>query len=566
MEIKYHQLLQANTNLGSNMELTYRVAVLSNTTINQSKEIIEYSLRRVGVGAVVEVGEYDNIVQDSGRYSGYDCVIVFWEVANLIEDLPFRFHEFDQAKIEVLVTHVKNQIIFAFEKLGGAKLVLFNRLSAAPFTFNSRKKTGLDLICDDLNNFIAQNAPSCIRLVDIERIYFSRTIAASIDLRYFLSSMALYSVDFYRSYAEHIKPLILSAVGKIKKALIFDCDNTLWKGILAEDGLTGVKMYREIQHIAVEMAKKGVIVGLCSKNNSEDVDEALRSHPETVLTDSFIVIKAVNWEDKSVNLQRIASSLNIGLDSFVFVDDSDFEVNLIKEKLPEVVVVQVPKDYAGYVNTLRLIVDEYFYKPTETREDTFKIDQYKTELVRVSEKDNFENIEDYLKSLQLELKLMVDPADAIDRLSQLTQKTNQFNLTTRRYTSNEIKSFVEDSSFLVVAMDVADKFGSYGTTGLAICRVNDGEAEIDTLLMSCRILGRNIEFRFIHQLVQLLKKRSATKVSAEYLKTAKNAQVSGFYLKAGFLVVKAEPECTLFERSITEFVEKDFNYIKVSYA
>jgi FkbH-like protein len=566
MEIKYHQLLQANADLGSHLALNYRIAALSNTTINQCKEIIEYSLRRVGVGAVVEVGEYDNIVQDSERYSGYDCVIVFWEVANLIEELPFRFHEFDQAKMKGLVAHVKNQIIFAFEKLGGAKLVLFNRLSAAPFTFNSRKKTELDLICDDLNNFIEQNAPSCVRLVDIESIYFSRTIAASIDLRYFLSSMAFYSIDFYRTYADYIKPFILSSVGKIKKVLIFDCDNTLWKGILAEDGLTGVKMYREIQHIAVEMAKKGVIVGLCSKNNPEDVDEALQSHSEMVLTDAFIVIKAVNWEDKSVNLQSIASSLNIGLDSFVFVDDSDFEVNLIKEKLPEVTVFQVPKDYAGYVIKLRSIVDEYFYNPTETKEDTSKIDKYKTEFVRASGKDNFENIEDYLKSLKLEMKLMVDPADAIDRLSQLTQKTNQFNLTTRRYTSNEIKSFVEDPSFLVVAMDVVDKFGSYGTTGFAICRVNDGEAEIDTLLMSCRILGRNIEFRFIHQLVQLLKKRSAIKVSAEYLKTSKNAQVSGFYLKAGFVVVKEEPDCTLFERSITEFVEKDFNYIKVSYA
>ncbi len=566
MEIKYHQLLQKNAELGTQLELNYRIAALSNITINQSKEIIEYSLRREGIGAVVEVGEYDNIIQDSGRFASYDCVIIFWDAANLVEDLPFRFYEFVQSGWDDLVAHVKNQIKFVFENLDAAKLVLFNRFSVAPFTFNSRKKNELDLMCDQLNDYAARLAPPCVRLVDIERIYCARSIESSIDLRYFLSSMALYSIDFYRSYAEHIKSFIMASSGKVKKALIFDCDNTLWQGVLAEDGLSGIKMYKEIQHMAVEMAKKGVIVGLCSKNNPEDVDEALSSHQDMVLTDQFIVIKAVNWDDKSTNLQRIATSLNIGLDSFVFVDDSDFEVNLIKEKLPEVVVVQVPKDYAGYVNKFRSAIDSYFYKPAETKEDAAKIGQYKTELARVNEKGNFENIEDYLKSLQLEIKISIDPPDAIDRLSQLTQKTNQFNLTTRRYTQNEMKNFIEDSSYLVLAVDVADKFGSYGTTGLAICHLQAGEAKIDTLLMSCRILGRNIEFKFIGQLLQLLRRKGVTKVFAEFSETAKNKQVSDFYSKAGFIHIAEEGDSKLYKLSIVENLENDLNYIKVSYA
>jgi FkbH-like protein len=566
MELKYHQLLRANSDLGFNLELNYRVAAISNTTINQCKEVIEYSLRHKGVGAVVDVGEYDNIVQDSERFSGHDCVIVFWEVANLVDGLPFRMHEFDHVKLDELVAQVKNQIRFAFEKLGNSKLVLFNRFSAAPFTFSSRKECQLDFVCDELNYFIAQYAPPSVRLVDIEQIYFTGSLTTSINLRYFLTSKALYSVSFYRNYAEHIAPFIMGSVGKVKKALIFDCDNTLWKGILAEDGMKGIKVYQEIQHLAVEMAKKGVIIGLCSKNNPEDVDEVLRSHSDMVLTDAFIVIKAVNWEDKSTNLQRIASSLNIGLDSFVFIDDSDFEVNLIKEKLPEVVVIQVPNDYAGYVNKLRSVIDEYFYKPTETKEDAAKIGQYKSELARTSDKDNFENIEDYLKSLRLELKLWLNPHDAIDRLSQLTQKTNQFNLTTRRYTPTEISNFIKDPSCLVVAIDVNDKFGSYGTTGLTICHVSNGEAVIDTLLLSCRVLGRNIEFRLMGQLVQLLKGNGVRKITGKYLKTAKNSQVSDFYAKAGFALVNDNPECKVFEHHITELANEDFNYIMVNYA
>ena len=566
MEIKYHQLLQANSDLGTKLELDYRIAALSNITIHQCKEIIEYSLRREGVGAVVEIGEYDNIVQDSERFSSYDCLIVFWDVANLTENLPFRFHEFDQTRIEALITHVKDQIRFAFEKLIEAKLVLFNRLSAAPFTFNNRKNSVLDWICDEINVFIEKFAPPCFILVNIDRIYFAKSIEACIDLRYFLSSKALYNADFFWSYAEYIKPFVLSSIGKIKKALILDCDNTLWRGILAEDELSGIKVYREIQHMVVEIAKKGVIIGLCSKNNPKDVDEALQNHPDMVLTDQYIVVKAVNWEDKLVNLQRIASLLNIGLDSFVFVDDSDFEVNSVKEKLPGVTAIQVPKDYAKYVAKLRALIDEYFYKPTETKEDIVKIDQYKLELVRANDKDKFETIEDYLKSLQLELKLMLDPQNAIDRLSQLTQKTNQFNLTTRRYTSNEIKKFIEDQCCLVAAIEVDDKFGSYGTTGLIICRLHGDEANIDTLLLSCRILGRNIELKFISELLKLLRVNGITKVSAEYLKSPKNSQVSSFYLKAGFTMVAERSDWKLFERDIREFVENELNYIKVSYA
>ena len=512
MEIRYHQLLQRNSEFGSRLNLNFRIGVMSNVTIDQFKEVIEYAMRQEGIGAVAEVGEYDNIVHDSERFAGYECVIIFWEVANLVEGLPFRFHEFEKTKLDELIAHTQSKIRFAFERLNSAKLVLFNRFSAVPFTFNSRKINVLDLVCDQLNDYVKRIAPPSMFLVDIERIYFTRSIEHSVDLRYFLSSKALYSIDFYRAYAEYVKPLILASTGMIKKALIFDCDNTLWKGILAEDGLSGIKIYTEIQHMAVEVAKRGVIIGLCSKNNPEDVDEALFSHTDMVLTDQFIIIKAINWDDKVSNMRRISSSLNIGLDSFVFVDDSDFEVNLINENLPEVVVIQVPKDYAGYVKSLRSAIDRYFYSPTETKEDTAKIEQYKTELARVDERNNFEDILGYLKSLQLELKIRINPIAEVDRLSQLTQKTNQFNLTTRRYTSSEIKKFVDDPSCLVLAIDVSDKFGSYGTTGLVICHLKAGEATIDTLLMSCRILGRNIEYKIMEQLLQLLKEYSILSV------------------------------------------------------
>jgi FkbH-like protein len=566
MEIKYHELLRKNAELGSSATPPYRIAALSNVTISQVKEIVEYTLRLDGVNALVEVGEYDNIAQDCERFQYHDCIAIFWEVANLIEDLPFRIHEFDRGGLKAIVEHATKQIDYVFEKLNSAKLVLVNSFSATPFTLTARKETELDVLCEEINDYIERNAPACVRLIDLQQIYCARSVAASTDLRYFLSSKALYSIDFYRAYADYIKPYVMVAAGKIKKALIFDCDNTLWRGILAEDGVTGIRIYKEIQNLAVALAKKGVIIGLCSKNNEEDVEEVLASHPDTVLTDEFIVIKAVNWEDKISNLKGMASSLNIGLDSFVFVDDSDFEVNLVREQLPEIAVIQVPKDYARYVSMLRTETDRYFFGAGETSEDRNRTVQYKTELQRTNARNSFGNIDDYLKALQLEMRIHVNPQDAIDRLSQLTLKTNQFNLTTRRYTANELVNLMTSSSNLVMAMEVSDKFGSYGMTGLAICRIQAHEARIDTLLLSCRILGRNLEFRLIEQLVRTMQARGITRITGEYLKSQKNSQVLDFYGKAAFTLVSADDSRRVYERNIADVLERDLGYIKVSYA
>jgi FkbH-like protein len=561
---KYHHLLRANNDLGSKMALNYRVAVLANTTINSCKEVIEYALRVEGVGASVEIAEYDNIVQDSERLAGYDCVIVFWDIANIIEDFPYRLHEFNRKLQDELLSHVKSQIKLCFDRLSNSRLVLFNKFSSAPFTFNSRKKNELDLICEELNNYLSQCAPKGVCLIDIERIYLSIGVEKSIHMRFFISSKALYSIDFHSAYAEYVTPFILSSTGKSKKVLIFDCDNTLWKGVLGEDGLGGVRVYKEIQNMAVESAKKGVIIGLCSKNNPEDVDEMLSASADQVLRDDHIVIKAVNWEDKASNLKRIAHDLNLGLDSIVFVDDSAFEINLIKEKLPEITVIHVPEDYVSYVSQLRFVIDKYFYKAVETTEDYSKIKQYKTEISRVEEKGKYLNIEDYLKSLNLYLNIYINPFNLVERLSQLTQKTNQFNLTTRRYTPNEIKMFINDPLYLVVGLGVTDKFGDYGVTGLAICYVKDNVAKVDSFILSCRILGRNIEFKFMSELLRLLQDQSVKMIHAEFLKTAKNLQVSEFYEKAGFIKVAEKSECKLYEFTMETLRLDSFDYIGVS--
>lgn len=566
MQLKYHALLEENERLGKQLERSYRIGVLSNVIVHPAKEVIEHALRSEGLGATVDIGEYNNILQDCGRFAAHDCLLIFWDAANLVEDLPFRLHEFNSGKLSDLISEIKKQMDYVFTKLASAKLVLINKLSAAPFSVYSRRRNELDLICDELNSHLVHCAPAHFRLVEIDPIYFGLSVGACVDLRYLLSAKAPYTVAFHRAYAEHIKPIILAGVGKAKKALIFDCDNTLWKGVLGEDGPGGIKVFAEIQSLAVGLAKKGVIVGLCSKNNADEIDEVLRSHPDMILTDDFIIIKAVNWDDKPANLKKMAETLNIGLDSFVFIEDSEFEVHLIEKKLPEVTVVQVPKNYAEYVRQLQAIIARYFYRPTDTKEDLEKLLQYKAEVTRIAGRGTYENLDDYLRSLNLSLQIYVDPIDLIPRLSQLTLKTNQFNLTTRRYSESEMRNFVDDPHRVVVAMDASDKYGGYGLTGLAICNIDSNSAIVDTLLLSCRVLGRNIEFRFVEEVVRLLQGRGIARLVGEYLKTPKNHQTEDFFCKLGFTPIGDEGDRKLFECSVEGCRFRHLDYIKVCYA
>lgn len=350
--------------------------------------------------------------------------------------------------------------------------------------------------------------------------------------------------------------------GKTKKALIFDCDNTLWKGILGEDGFDTIKIFQEVQYLAKILAKNGIIIGLCSKNNPEDVDTVIENHKDMILNDEDIVIKKVNWDNKASNIRAIAKELNIGLDSIVFVDDSDFEVNLIKEELPMVKVIQVPKKEYEY-NLLIRDTMNLFYNPSQTTEDLSKVTMYKEQVKRREEEQKIGNIDEYLKSLNLEITTYLDDIDSVKRISQMTQKTNQFNLTTKRYTEKEIENFINNDDYSVLAIGVNDKFGDNGIVGLAILEYKNNIVHMDTLLMSCRVLGRNIEFRFMDIIKDIVRNKGLDKLSAKYIKTLKNGQVADLYDRYGFEVLEKDQELTRYRMLVKNYKNKNLEYIKV---
>lgn len=574
-ELKYSEIVRLNRELGETIgSMRYDVSILSNTMTSQFNDILEYVLRSSNINCKSKSGNYDNIVQDSLTLNESNLVIIFWELANLIDGFQYKANLMSNEELDTLIEKTKSEISTVFANLANIPLVILNKFSSLIFGKENIGQDNFDRACSELNRYLQNNLPSNFILIDTDKILADISVEKSVDFRYFYSSKTLYSVLFFRRYAEYIKPLVLSVHGFAKKALVFDCDNTIWKGIIGEDGFDGIKMssrdfqgviFHEIQSIALALRKKGILLGICSKNNPQDVDNVLSSHPDMVLRPDDFVIKKINWNDKVTNLLEIAKELNIGLDSIVFVDDSDFELNLVREQLPQVAVAEVPKILSNYPGLFRKNINFFFYTGSQLKEDADRSAMYHQEVARKTECAKFADIKDYLKSLELKMRIYRNDKSIIPRIAQLTQKTNQFNLTTKRYTETEIACFIEDKKSEILAFDASDKFGNYGITGLAILKFNidSKTAEIDTFLMSCRIIGRNMEFAFFDFIIDKIRRQAVVEVIAEYKKTKKNGQVEEFYKNMGFSFLSSDGNVVKYRLKTSEYISKNIEFVKV---
>ncbi|MDD5198754.1 MAG: HAD-IIIC family phosphatase [Terrimicrobiaceae bacterium] len=577
--LSYSEILRENALLGKSMEGTpaYTIAVLSNIVVAQLNAIFEHPLRRAGIHARVSSGDYDNIPQDSLKFREADLVIVFWEACNIRPLLQARANVMEAVEIQDLVSAVKAEIDFVLNNLSRTSLVFFNQFSSMAFNHHVIGRNNFDRICEELNAHLTAKEDACsnLFLVDVEKILASMSVSKAVDFRFFYSSKSLYSIEFFRAYADYCGAIIQSVAGKARKALIFDCDNTLWKGVLGEDGFDGIEMsarskagaiFEEIQQIAVELSRKGVLIGLCSKNNLDDVNHVIENHPDACLRDASIAIKRINWEDKASNLAAIARDLNIGLNSLVFIDDSDFEIERVRSGMPEVLAVRVPESLHDYPELLRK-TSRLFYSGVLSKEDAERGAMYQREIERKAGISAFQNVEEYLASLQLGVSIAIDEIRDAPRLAQLTQKTNQFNLTTKRYTEADIRNFIDSRSDSVVSFSVADKFGGYGLVGLCIvCRgVDAGSATIDTLLMSCRTIGRNIELAFFDFLIPFMKDAGIEAVEATYIQTQKNNQVIDFYERVGFQTMESTQTVRNYRLELDVYQPRNLHYISIRY-
>ncbi len=373
-------------------------------------------------------------------------------------------------------------------------------------------------------------------------------------------------------YGDHVGRLLAAIRGRSRKCLVLDLDNTLWGGVIGDDGLAGIAIgqgsavgeaHLSFQRYVRALAGRGVVLAVCSKNDEATALEAFDKHPEMLLGLQDIACFVANWDDKASNLRRIAQRLNIGVDSLVFADDNPFERNLVRQELPEVAVPELPEDPAGFAACIAAA--GYFESLSVTTEDEARTAQYKANAEREQLRESVTDMGAYLASLKMELQYKRFDRIGLPRIVQLINKTNQFNLTTRRYTEPEVESLLIDASVLHLQFRLLDRFGDNGIIAVVIGRLNEGrEMLLDTWLMSCRVLGRHVEAATLNVLAARARQMGASALVGVFRPSAKNGMVKDHYLKLGFEPADAVDGETTWRLSLTtyDFIETPITLVE----
>jgi len=396
-----------------------------------------------------------------------------------------------------------------------------------------------------LNHALADAAnEDGVALLDVARAAERDGLDAWFDATRWLQGKLEIAPAAAPGYGELLARIVGAQRGLSRKCLVLDLDNTLWGGVIGDDGLEGIVLgegsaageaHLALQRYAKQLYERGVILAVCSKNEPAVAESVFRDHPEMLLKRADIAAFVANWTDKAVNLQRIAEQLNIGVDSLVFVDDNPAERARIRESLPAVAVPELPPDPALWV---RCLADAgYFEAVAFTDEDRARNEQYAANASRDSLRELSQSVDEFLSGLEMSVTSgPIRPVDLM-RVTQLINKTNQFNPTTRRYTTPEISAFVSSDNCLTLQFRLADRFGDNGLVSAMLLRADERDStvlEIDTWVMSCRVFGRQLEEEALNIAVEACRKRGVRQLRADFLPTAKNGVVAGLYSSLGF--------------------------------
>lgn len=392
-------------------------------------------------------------------------------------------------------------------------------------------------LASTLNNFFVCDVSSLQNILGRSRL-FSPGLYASATM--------IYSLESVPFIAKRMIDIVLAAEGRFKKCLILDLDNTLWGGVIGDDGLEGIQLgsgigigsvFSNLQAWAKKLKNRGVILAVCSKNSEDVAMEPFSQHPDMILSLDDISVFVANWNSKVDNIKKIQSILNVGFDSMVFLDDNPFERNLVRLNLPQVVVPEMPSDPSEYLEFLYSL--NLFETVSYTNMDSERTKMYQTEAKRVSMLDNSENEEEFLENLEMVSEVKDFEKFNFPRIAQLTQRSNQFNLRTIRYSEVDIETISNDKdNYLGLSFSLSDVFGDHGLIGVIILEKQNGNTLfINTWLMSCRVLKRGMENFILNTLISYAKELGFSKIIGEYIPTPKNKIVSNHYSDLGFMTI-----------------------------
>ena len=528
-----------------------RIAILGGSTTAEIKDMIELFLLNDAVKPLFYECEYnryeEEILFDAGGLKAFNPEIIYIHTSNVnVIRYPSVFES--KKSIDCLIVDEVNR----FKKIWGrieddyACSVIQNNFELPHFrgsgNFDAYSVHGRTRFIAELNRCFSEEAMQRrnLHLNDINYLSAWFGLERWYDKSAYYSYKYAMSIDAIPLLANSVASIVKAILGKTKKGLVLDLDNTLWGGVIGDDGLSGIiigketpeaEAYTEFQQYVKEIKRQGIILAICSKNEEAVAKEGF-SHPDSILAlDDFSEFRA-NWKPKHQNIRDIADSLNIGIDSLVFVDDNPMERDIVRSQEPEVVVPDFGSNVEKYID----VIDKsgLFEIISLSNEDLRRNALYADNTHRRYTQSQFENFDDFLRSLEMVAEIKPIIPMYLDRITQLTNKTNQFNLTTRRYTFGELTAIAEDSCYLTLYGRLLDKFGDNGLVSVIIGLIKDNELHIDLWLMSCRVLKRGMEGAMLDQLVTEAKTRGVTSIIGYYYPTAKNMIVSSLYEEMGF--------------------------------
>jgi FkbH-like protein len=535
----------------------FRLAVLSNSTIDLIVPALVASAARYGIALEVIQPSYDQVAQEAltpdskVNSSKPNAVLFALDYRALPLKLSLGDAEVSSATVQGVIGYLlalrdgikaNSNAVCIFQTFAPPVETLFGSLDRAlPGTLRSV----IDGINRELTEFVLGSGDV---LFDVAGLAETVGLADWHNTQLWNLGKFSFSDELVPLYADHIARTVAAIRGKSRKVLILDLDNTVWGGVIGDDGLEGIQVaqgdargeaHLAVQRMALDLRQRGIVLAVCSKNTDEVAREPFEKHPEMLLKLEHIAVFQANWNDKATNIQAIAEELSLGLDAMVFLDDNPVERGLVRKLLPQVAVPELPEEPAYYARTLAAA--GYFEAVAFATDDLKRAGFYQDNAKRANLQKQVGGVAAYLASLDMTITFQPFDATGHARIVQLINKSNQYNLTTRRYTDPEVAEAENDPAVFTLQVRLADIFGDNGMISVVICRPGEaGVWEIDTWLMSCRVLGRKVEHMVLLEILDHARAAGIQKLVGTYRPTDRNKLVVDHYAKLGFTKVEEE--------------------------
>lgn len=551
----------------------FKIALLSSFTVDPLSAYLDVDSRLIGLYPHLYTGPFNQYTQevldDNSRYHQFNpaITIFFVQLESLVDSLFLvNYPKMSLQEKETEIKRVYDQITSLLSLLmqKSNSLILFANFVVPIFSpfgiLDNKVEFGYKKFFRVLNDKLEQFAQEHVQLYILDLNAVASDFGKEHYLNYpmYYRGSFLFADQFLIHVSYEIMGYIKALKNKNRKALVLDLDNTLWGGIIGEDGIDGVKLninypgneFYDFQKIILSLHNRGVILAVNSKNDPEYALEVFQKHPYMLIKENNLGAYRINWTDKATNIIQLAKDLDIGIDSLVFLDDNPVERERVKSSAPEVLTIDMPTTPALFRKTLEKLND--FSLLSLTKEDLKRGEMYYARRKRQNLETTVQSMDKFIEGLGLEVTIKKVDSFSLPRVTSLINKTNQFNLTTKRYTEIEVKKMVEDPTKTIYTLQVKDKFGDEGLVGVAITdQLPDHALRIDNLLMSCRVIGRKVETTFLTKILRDAKAKGVITVTGKYIPTKKNGLVKEFFNNHNFTKVSEDSSNGSSEWSIT---------------